>query len=282
MANVLRAWTAVSVVALGAGAVQCSLLPSLDGLVGGQGLPDASDEVPRDVSPADAPAESGDGGRWCASLSPTPMFCDDFDDQGPFTRWTDLYVRSGGTVGRDGTAFRSAPNALLALSPASVDPSSSLVYLSTTATKSKVRIAYDMRIDARDPKTGYAEINYINFDTPGLAFAVYLRVFDSASSVTRITSEVYLPDGGIPAHDVALAGMPRFDVWTRVGVEVDVASTPRTLTVTIDGIVAALQTLEPGLYAPGPVSARVGIGYTGYPTTGDWRIRYDNVTIDWE
>jgi hypothetical protein len=54
------------------------------------------------------------------------------------------------------------------------------------------------------------------------------------------------------------------------------------LTVTIDGNVAALLTLEPNLYAPAPVRVRPGIGYTGYPTTGDWRIRYDNVTIEWE
>lgn len=283
MGTLLRAWAGAGVVvALGVGVTQCALMPSLDGFSGSQGVPEAS--LP-DASEAGGDAgrsDAGDGGRWCASLSPAPFFCDDFDDQGPLSRWTGQNVGSGSSVARDGTAFQSAPNALLTLTPASVGPTSSYVYLSTTATKQKVHVAYDMRIDARDPKTGYAEVNYIDFDTPGLKFAIYMRVYDSVTSLSTLTSEVYLPDGGIPAHDVALAGNPRFDGWRRVTVDVDLASTPHTLSATIDGKLAAQQTLESGLYGPGPVTVRPGIGYSGYPTTSEWRVRYDNVTIDWE
>jgi hypothetical protein len=145
-----------------------------------------------------------------------------------------------------------------------------------------VRVAYDMRIDARDQQTKYAEINYIAFDSAVLHFRVYMRVGGSASDPTTITSEVYLADGGVPSHDVALSGTPSFDTWKRVAVEVDVGSTPHTMSATLDGKVVATQTLEPDLYTPGPVSVRPGIGYTGYPTTSDWRVRYDNVTIDWQ
>jgi len=286
MGTVLRAWAGASVVvALGAGATQCALMPSLDGLSGGENAPDSS---PGDATPVDAGSDGGgdgggsDGGRWCASLSPAPMFCDDFDDQGPLSRWTGEDTRAGATVGRDGTALVSAPNSLLARSPAAVTPSSAYVFLDTTATKSKVRVAYDMRIDARDQNIAYAEINYIAIDSPVLHFRVYMRIGGKPTDNTTITSEVYLADGGIPSHDVVLSGAPRFDTWTRVGVTVDVASTPHTLSVTLDGKLAATQTLEPNLYAPGPVSVRPGIGYTGYPTTSDWRVRYDNVTIDWE
>jgi hypothetical protein len=281
MAKVARAWTATVVVVFGAASAQCSLLPSLDALSGGEGAPDASDEGPRDASPADADAGGGggDGGRWCASLSPAPMFCDDFDDQGPFKLWTDQYVRANATVSRDGTAFRSAPNAFFANAPASVDPSSAIVYLSTTATKSKLRVAYDMRIDARDPPTGYAEINYIHF---GSQFASYLRIHADATQDTSLAIEAYLPDGGIPSHDIAIAGKPRFDGWRRVGIVLDVASTPRTLTITMDGTFAGSQVLEPDLYQPGPVKVDLGIGFTDHPSSSNWSIRYDNVTIDWE
>ncbi len=275
MARALRA----SFVLATLGALECGLFPSLDGLSSGE--PDASPTS--DAATADAPgADAADGGRWCDSLSPKPMFCDDFDDQGPLTRWTDQFVREDASVGRDPSAFTSSPNALLALSPAAQNPSSAVVYLETADTKSKVHVAYDMRIDARDPSVGYAEINYIRFDLSTVPFAIYLRVYDGTSSTSTLTSEAYLADGGIPAHDVPLSGSPRFDAWTRVAVDLDLASTPHTLSITVDGQPAGSQTLEPDLYSPGPVRVNLGIGYTGYPTTGAWSIRYDNATIDWQ
>ena len=80
---------------------------------------------------------------------------------------------------------------------------------------------------------------------------------------------------------MALAGAPRFDVWTRVTVDIDVG-TAHAMTVTIGGQIAAVQSLEANLYAPGPMTVKVGIGYTGSPTTSDWRVRYDDTTIDWQ
>ena len=274
MARALRACFVLATL----GALECGLFPSLDGLSSGE--PDASPAP--DATTADAPgADAADCGRWCDSLSPKPMFCDDFDDQGPLTRWTDQFVREDASVGRDPSAFTSSPNALLALSPAAQNPSSALVYLETADTKSRVHVAYDMRIDARDPSVGYAEINYIHFDMSSVPFAIYLRVFDSTSSTSTITSEAYLADGGIPAHDVPLSGSPRFDQWTQMEIDIDLAST-HTLSVTIDGQPAGSTALESNLYTPGPVKVDVGIGYTGYPTTGAWSIRYDNATIDWQ
>jgi hypothetical protein len=272
MANVLRA-TALTATLLGA----CALFPSLDGLSDG-GKQDAAQS---DGPTPDAPVEGGnaDAGRWCDSLSPAPMFCDDFDDQGPLTRWTDFFVRAGATIGRDGTDFRSSPNSLLAVSPPANTPSGANVHLDTSATKSKVHVAYDMRIDARDKSVGYAEINYIDIDAP-IPLDFYMRVFDDPNSTSTITSEANV-DGGVLAHDVPLSGAPRFDTWTRVTVDIDVGAA-HSMTVTIDGQTAAVQPLESNLYAPGPMIVKLGVGYTGSPTTSDWRIRYDNATIDWQ
>ncbi len=242
---------------------------------------DASDAPTVLDAPAADAADAADGGRWCDSLVPAPMFCDDFDDQGFFSRWTNTLTSNGGSVSRDTSAFRSSPNALLALSPASSSSVQATVYLEATTTKSKVHAAYDMRIDARDTAVGYAEINYIHFFTPGLEFGFYLRVYNTAGAST-ITSEAYLADGGVPSHDVPLSGTSRFDAWTRVEVDVDLASSTHMLTVTLDGQPAAQQPLESNLYAPGPVRVSVGTGYTGHPTTGAWSIRYDNATIDWQ
>jgi hypothetical protein len=264
--------------------VGCGLFPSLDGLSGehpdGSAV-DASDaSFVSDAVTADA-ADAGDGGRWCDSLVPAPMFCDDFDDQGFFSRWTNTLTANGGSVSRDTSAFQSAPNSLLSLAPASSSSVQAAVYLEATTTKSKVHAAYDMRIDARDPAVGYAEVNYIHFYTPGLEFAFYMRVYNNTGPST-ITSEAYLADGGIPSHDVPLAGSSTFAAWTRVDVDVDLASSTHMLTVKLDNQIAGQQVLESNLYAPGPVRVTVGTGYTGHPTTSAWTIRYDNATIDWQ
>lgn len=265
----------LAAVGVALGVAACGLFPSIDDL---SGEPDGS----RDAAVTEA-GDGGDAGRWCDSLSPAPSFCDDFDDDGgPFARWTNQFLRAGGTVSRDPGDFRSPPNALLAVSPPTATASAANLHRDVTTTVSTLHVAYDMKIDARDTAAGYAEVNYIDFSTADVPFAFYLRVYDDPNSTSTATIEAYPPDGGVLNHDLPLLGAPRFDTWTRVGVDIDLASATRTMTVTIDGATAAQQTLEPDLYAPGPVSVHVGIGYTGSPSTTDWRIRYDDVTIDWQ
>lgn len=275
MAFVSRTRLIIGAGTLALSTIRCALMPAVDELSGGERVSDAAAEQRDAASP-----DGGDAGRWCDSVSPKPMFCDDFDDQGPLSRWDGQYTRAGGFVGRDDASARSAPSSLLVVTPPATGPGSAIVYRATTTPKSKVRVAYDVKIDARDSKSGYAESDYIRFDGP-LRFSVYLRLNLDPKVTNVITSEAY-PDGGVQAHDVSLGVGSRFDAWTRVVVTVDLASNPRTLTATLDGVPVASQVLEPSLYGPGPVAVQPGLGYTGAPTESDWRIRYDNVTIDWE
>lgn len=230
-----------------------------------------------DGTPGDAPSNEASG-RWCKTLSPAPVFCDDFDDQGPFAGWTNQDLRAGGTVVRDSTASRSAPNSLLTDSPGSSNPGSAVLFLQIATTVSKLHYAYDMRIDVRDPQTGYAEINYVKLDNGMTSSAIYMRAFKSPTDPATVTAEAYLADGGVPQHDIQLAGNPQFGGWRRVDLDLDLAQ--HLLTVTIDGAMAGSTALESNLYVPSPIRVETGIGYTGSPS-GEWRIRYDNVTIDW-
>ena len=96
-------------IALGIAATRCSLTTSLDGLAG-TALPldagaDAADARAPDADAADA---GKDGGRFCASLTPSPTFCDDFDDEGPFALWAETHANAGSSATRDRGAFRSA------------------------------------------------------------------------------------------------------------------------------------------------------------------------------
>ena len=61
---------------------------------------------------ADEPPE----GEWCASLSPQPTFCADFDAvMTPQEGWDVLQTQAGTTVGLDGELYLSAPDSFLVL-----------------------------------------------------------------------------------------------------------------------------------------------------------------------
>lgn len=270
-------------IAFGIAATRCSLTTSLDGLSGPPSPPetgaDAADAMTADAG--DAGDAGKDGGRFCASLAPSPMFCDDFDDEGPFAQWTEQRVSAGGTVVRDRGASRSPPNSLLTVAPGSATSGgAALLALTSPTAVRRVRFAYDMRVDARDPQTGYAEVSYLNFGSPDRLYAFYVRLFADPARTTTFTAEAYLPDGGVPQHNVELAGDPKFTDWMRVVVDLDLRNAPH-VAVTVDGALAGETALEPSLYPPSVATVGPGIGYAASPS-GGWKLRYDNVTVDLE
>lgn len=280
-------------VGLGIGATQCSLTTSVDGLTGGAS-PEAGEagdaavvdappgDADSDASPRDASAEAAiDGGRFCATLTPKPSFCDDFDDEGPFSLWTTPVIGAGGSVVRDRTRAVSAPNSLLTTSAASASSVPALLRLASPTLVHRVRIAYDVRVEARDPQTAYAEVSYIRFGPGSIRkHAFYIRLF---AGPTSFAAEAYLGDGGVSANNFNPINNPTFSDWMRVGVDYDLrdASASR-VSVTINGANAGATALDPNLYAPDFASVEVGVGYSGHPSSAGWQLRYDNVTVDWE
>ena len=264
-------------------------MTSLDGLTGGS--PEVGDagfaDAPLDVgSVLDAPVEAAsdagsDAGRYCASLTTKPSFCDDFDDEGPFSNWSGSVIGPGASILRDRAASRSAPNSLLATSPANPASIAAYLRLDSPTTVHRVRVAYDMRVDARDALTAYAEVGYIRFGvTGGKQHAFYIRLRNDTSVATAFAAEAYLPDGGVPDYGVALSGNPQFSSWTRVAVDYDLGTSPH-VSVTIDGAVAGSAALDPTLFTSDVAHVDIGIGYTGHPSSAAWQLRYDNVTVDW-
>jgi len=100
----------VGLLVLGATLEGACLFPSLDGLGGA----DAGDAAEDGVT---AP----DGGRFCASLTPAPAFCEDFDepDGAPdLSKWLGYSVNGGASLSVDDTFALSSPRSLLAVAPA--------------------------------------------------------------------------------------------------------------------------------------------------------------------
>lgn len=269
---------------------RCSLTTSLDGLTGAAS-PDASDSSadaplveggPAPDSSADGGLDGGvdGGGHFCASLVPAPMFCDDFDVEDSFARWTGMRLNAGGTITRDQAAFTSAPSSLLTMTPPSTSMhGAAALLLSSASAVRRVRYGFDLRVDARDPQTAYSEVSYIHFGGASALYAFYMRLHDASSGAT-FTTEAYLPDGGIPQHDVNVAGA-KFTDWMRVVIDLDLRTAPH-FSVTIDGALAGDVPLEASLYTPAVATVETGIGFEGTPASGGWKLRYDNVTVDFE
>lgn len=271
--------------------LHCSALTTFDGYVGSAPTSagvDASEtgssadgavgdgSGPVDAAMVDAGAQDADAGGFCQRQSPSPRFCDDFDeDDGGFSRWTEIVTANGATVTRDVAAFRSAPASLLSTSPGGNGSGAAYLKLKPQGTVKHVRFSFDLRIDTRDTQTGYAEIAYIKLST-GSDFYVSV-VTDPRKN--GYTAESF-PDGSALRHTADLPASLSFDDWHRVTIDVDVGSL-HVLTVSVDGVMAFVQPLEASLYTPGIVEVNPGIGYTGSPS-GLWKMRFDNVTADWE
>jgi hypothetical protein len=276
---------------LAVSATQCSLTTSVDGLSGGS-APDAGSAGDAGGS-ADAPLGDGalldatvvdagsDAGRFCASLTTQPSFCDDFDDEGPFSTWTTSDVGAGGSAVRDRSAAVSAPNSLLTTSAVSAVSVPALLGVASPTPVHRVRIAYDLRVEARDPQTAYAEVGYIRVGpSDARAHAFYMRLYADPALSTSFTAEAYLPDGGISQKNFNPVINPQFTKWTRVAVDYDLRAAPR-VEVSIDGMSAGQTALDATIFTPGFASVEVGLGYTGHPMSAAWQLRYDNVTVDW-
>ena len=276
-------------VGLAVGATQCSLTISVDGLTGGAsaeagyaGEAGVSDAPVGDGSPLDSAVDArSDGGRYCASLTTKPSFCDDFDDEGPFSTWTSSLFGAGGSGVRDRAASVSAPNSLLTVSAVSASSVPALLRLASPTSVRRVRVAYDLRVEARDPQTAYAEVGYIRFGAGQTRLhAFYIRIYADAKLSTTFAAEAALPDGGMVQNNFDPAVNPDFVKWTRVSVDYDLRASPR-LEVSIDGVSAGQTALDASVYTPDFASVEVGIGYVGHPTSAAWQLRYDNVTVDW-
>ena len=252
------------------------LLPAvelLSGSVGasGDGGPDVQAppgfdaESGADVGEASAPA-------FCPNLNPAPKFCDDFD-RPPTKAWSSTDVLAGGTVAVDGTAFTSAPNALLTTTPGA-DYQVARRTLSIPNT-SHVHVSYRVRVEQFGT---YAEVGYVRVAAAGHPSQFYFRVSSLPQPVSFAT-EALPPDGGVIPHQVTLAGAPTFDTWRKVEVDLTFGSA-NVVTVKIDGSIVGVQNLESDLYVAGAVTVDVGTGYVDKSSTA-FKIRYDDVTIDW-
>lgn len=222
--------------------------------------PDALD-AGRDVGPPK------DAGAFCATLSPKPTFCDDFDGLDVPQVWDQRLAVAGSSVARDGAEVTSGSLALLATSKTTStgEPVTALVRKTIAGTPSTVRFAFAMRPEAVQPTLGVLWYATLDLSTAHL-FTFYLR--DPSGGPALVEQAA----GGIEVRTPL--PLPPKDAWTRVAIDADLVA--KTLTVRYDG--AAVIDAVP--IVAGVQDPTIRLGVLGNGPAAAYAVRFDDVVLD--
>ena len=269
-------------VAAALGTSAACLFPSLDfgpSDAAADGGLDASADVV-DSGAAEAEASAPDAGPFCASLSPKPIFCADFDEGSVTAGWDDTHLDQG-TVTLSTTTSVSSPAAALAQTPATQTgyPVAALEKKFPQPTGDVV-VAFDLDLETIDPNAPYTKLLALSFDGNNPPFVFYLQIPDP--SHVDVALAVPQADGGESYDDFGVAGLPQLGKWTHVEIDLFKSTTDATMAsgqVLFDGS-AVIPKFDFGSSAAlGNVTLAVGVVGANSPTNA-WSVHVDDVTYD--
>jgi hypothetical protein len=216
---------------------------------------------------------------FCASLDPTPAFCDDFDDSG--IDWGTL-AHDGGQLRLDDLAV-SPPNALYAALPGyTLDEgcayASQRQILGATAA-SRIRFEHDLRpgpVNASSYPSFVPDHIMVSDEDGGRACGYYLFASRSGPSLKVETPE------GYTIQTLALSGIFLPDRWTRAVIEIEKGEGSPSVAVTLDGASALVRTSlagDAGAACGFGKVVSISLGIICYRGTADVEVRFDNVLV---
>jgi hypothetical protein len=270
----------VAVVALAGGlAAACGLTADYAGLQGGTrdggggeveaALPDggAPDVGGGDVGPA--PPDAG----FCASLSPQPSFCDDFDEgQSIDTGWSATDVWQGSFISVDGTYY-SQPNSFLSQIFAASSPGSARLREDLPTTASHVHMEFELLIPQL--ATGSFEICTLHEPVAdGTTYGVFYK-YQNGDLLLYVRT---LTDDGGQAEFTGKLGQPPTG-WLHVEIDTDVS--PSATVVVKHGGAIVLNAPNLNTSTDTRASLFVELGYYSF-NPADALAHFDNVVIDWK
>jgi hypothetical protein len=260
--------------------------PGSDGGAAGEGgsedssVPDAR-TPPDDSGKVDAPPALG----FCASQSPAPMFCDDFDEGAANPAW-DQVTGLGGSVAINDLESVSAPDSMVSTVDANQneDDVDLAGYESLTAEQGvagTVSLAFEIRIDAGDTSAAAdAVLGAIQLYDGSALYDLELELMYASAT----TYAVSLTENA-PYLEHATGATVALATWTRVTMSVVLpagagGATSATLTVGASTYSTTVHVTSGGDPIATPIpEALVGVTFAT-PAAGGWSVRYDNVTFD--
>lgn len=223
----------------------------------------------------------------CATLTPAPTFCDDFDGKPPLEVWSKVAITpagGGANVAGNSTFSLSPPNSLLATTGA--NPAGT--YVSSAAQKTfagfegkpmDAHISFDMLVENVDPTPGARVIAFQFLFGPSTQYNQL--VINLTSTGTGVTSQFTDNLGGtMPATTSGdTQHVPEINQWVHVSFDLAVfnpSGQGNNAKVTIDSV----SLFDTGLhYALLRDQPRLELGVPWVDSTlatRGWAIRYDN------
>jgi hypothetical protein len=246
----------------------CSLFVSLDGLESSGAAAGDASIGDAGVDGSDSPADAAKGGSgYCATLSPKPLFCCDFDEDGGVgAGWDSVTIDPGAAASIDTSTSTSGTSSLLAQSTqANSSGISALLHKSfSNVGFTETHLAFDVHPDSAE----YAYVGSID-----LSGGFFVAVITPAPQIQISSSGTY------PA---LTSGLPT-GTWTRVYVDLVLpGSAAGSLTIsfgdpagTFKNVVLDHMTISDSA-ASGTASISTGLDNT----TAVWQGHFDNVTFD--
>ncbi|MCW5833734.1 MAG: hypothetical protein KIS78_15125 [Labilithrix sp.] len=228
----------------------------------GPATPDAG----ADAKPSDPPK------TFCATRTPAPRFCDDFDDGDLRDDWSVLTVLNG-EADLDPTTSTSAPASFVVGTAPIGGTQSAHVHLRTTAggaPTGHVVFSFDVLLEAVTFTQGVVAIATLDV-AANHSFTLYLR--DGDADAPAATLEENSP-GSATRH--VLSALPAAGAWTRATIDVDLPAATATVLWGTETALDAAPILAGAAKDP---TIRVGAVYV-YGPAASFGAHFDNVTLD--
>jgi hypothetical protein len=251
-----------------------------------------ADVLSPDARRADADAAGREGGppdaeggspSFCASLSPQPVFCEDFDEHPLPGVWTPSEV--GGSLALSQSAFISAPSSLdvrfSALSTGQALDTALRVQFPLPAPPTTIAWEFQVRPVALDTTpNGAAVVASLDFvDAENNRYSVQFTMFRvSSSAYLRLEEQSGFTDGGT---QYAMHALPDpLDVgWSRVQLVVTRSGPTAASAHVAFGAKTELDTPLQMTVNASALHVTIGSTYEMEPSSG-WDILYDNVILN--
>lgn len=241
-----------------------------------------------DAPPLDAPVDARADAPYCASLSPRPLFCDDFDNN-PLSAVWDQIGDGQGVAEQSTFTFTSPPRALrIATNPldAGVQPYAIVnkSFPAFAGTPAHPIASFAVRVDAIDPvKTGL--LGVIGWRTQaGAYYNLELSAQAAGTAAARLTlAESSTSTNGLLYDARAFTTLVPLREWHRVTIDATITDLAAPaganhVKAYLDGV---LQVDKALLYAvkTAPIRFELGTSYIDSPSA-PWTFFFDDASID--
>jgi hypothetical protein len=250
------------------------------GTGGGTGSGSGSGGVTSDTGVPDA--AGGDSGEsdsppppFCASLTPAPTLCSDFDEVDLPAGWEGITQWGDCGLVVDDQAYASPSRSISFTTLALADTEQCAASLDRTLAEPTTSLSIDFDILPQQLfDSEWLLLVLVQLDGVDGVDELHLRIRETYGDVAE---DVTYPDGGKAYSNHPLPDVPPVGQWSHIRWELTFTGTTALSSATVNGKTTGDTILSKGFLGP----AKVKLGFVGVSgVSGPWAARIDNIVIN--